>query len=223
MRQVIGDVLPFAVVVMVSPINIVAAILLLFSKRALLNASSYLGGFFVGLTIVVGGLTTLATAISLGPGSGRLQGASILLLVLGAGLIVVAIQKYRDRPGPDEPASLPGWMDGIAGFSAGKSFAVGAAIGAGNPKNIAVALGTAVTVSSAGLPSSQKVAVLAVYIFLACIGVATPIVTMLVLGDRADTVLDGWKSWLTHNNAAMMAVIYLFFGVFLIGKNLAGV
>ena len=32
MRQLIGDVLPFVVIVMVSPINI-AAILLLFSKR----------------------------------------------------------------------------------------------------------------------------------------------------------------------------------------------
>ena len=46
--------------------------------------------------------------------------------------------------------------------------------------------------------------------------------TMLVLGDRAPAVLEDWKAWLTRNNAAMMAVIFLFFGVFLIGKNLAG-
>ena len=101
MRQVIGDVLPFAVVVMVSPINIVAAILLLFSKRALLNASSYLGGFVVGLTIVVGGLTALAIAIGLDPGSDRARGASALLIVLGAGLVIVAVRKFRDRPEPD--------------------------------------------------------------------------------------------------------------------------
>jgi hypothetical protein len=53
--------------------------------------------------------------------------------------------------------------------------------------------------------------------------VAFPIVTMLVLGDRADTVRSDWKTWLTRNNAAMMAVIYLFFGVFLIGENLGAV
>ena len=45
MRQVIGDVLPFAGIVMVSPINTIGAILLLFSKRPPHNAFYYLGGF----------------------------------------------------------------------------------------------------------------------------------------------------------------------------------
>ena len=223
MRQVIGAVLPFAVVVMVSPINIVAAILLLFSKRPLLNASCYLGGFVVGLAAVVGGLTAVAGAVHLDPGSDRSWGASALLLAIGAGLIVVAIAKFRGRPGPDDPSSLPGWMDGIAGFGAGRSLAVGAGIGAGNPKNIAVAVGTAVAVSSADLAAGQQVVVLAVYVVLASLGVAAPIFAVLFLGDRSDAVLDGWKAWLTRNNTAMMAVIYLFFGVYLIGKNLGAV
>ena len=148
---------------------------------------------------------------------------SALLLALGAWLIVVAVRKFRQRPGPDDSTSLPRWMDGIAGFSPGRSLAVGAGIGAGNPKNIAVALGTAAAVSSAGLGAGQQVGVLAIYTVLASVGVAAPIVAMLVLGDRADTVLDGWKAWLIRNNAAMMSVIFLFFGVFLIGKNLGAV
>ena len=179
--------------------------------------------FVVGLAAVVGGLTAVAGAVHLDPGSDRSRGASALLLVLGAGLIVVAIAKFRGRPGPDDPSSLPGWMDGIAGFGAGRSLAVGAGIGAGNPKNIAVAVGTAVAVSSAALPAGQQVVVLAIYVVLASLGVAAPIIAVLFLGDRSDTVLDGWKAWLTRNNTAMMAVIYLFFGVYLIGKNLGAV
>ena len=223
MRQVVGEVLPFAVIVMVSPINIVAAILLLFSERPLLNASCYLGGFVAGLAAVVGGLTAVAGAVHLDPGSNQSRGASALLLALGAGLIVVAVRKFRGRPGPDDSSSLPGWMDGIAGFGSGRSLAVGVGVGAGNPKNIVVALGTAVAVSSAGLTVGQQVTVLAIYTVLASLGVAAPILAMLVLGDRAGTVLDGWKTWLTRNNTAMMAVIYLFFGVYLIGKFLGSV
>ena len=223
MRQVVGEVLPFAVIVMVSPINIVTSILLLFSERPLLNASCYLGGFVAGLAAVVGGLTAVAGAVHLDPGSNQSRGASALLLALGAGLIVVAVRTFRGRPGPDDPSSLPGWMDGIAGFGSGRSLGVGAGIGAGNPKNIVVALGTAVAVSSVGLPVGQQVTVLAIYVVLASIGVATPILAMLVLGDRAGTVLEGWRTWLTRNNTAMMAVIYLFFGVYLIGKFLGSV
>jgi hypothetical protein len=219
-RQVIGEVLPFAVIVMVSPFNIVAVILLLFSKRPVLDASCYLGGFVIGVAAVVGGLTAIAGAIRLDPGSDQSRGASALVMVLGAALIVAAVRKFRGRPGPDDTAALPRWMDGIAGFGPGKSIGIGAGIGVANPKNIAVALGTAVAVSSAGLPSGQQVIVLAVYVVLASLGVAAPIVAMLVMRDRSGPVLDGWKAWLTQNNAAMLAVIYLFLGVYLIGKNL---
>ncbi len=220
MRQVIGVILPFCVIVMVSPVNIVTAILLLFSKKPLLDASCYLGGFVVGLAAVVTGLTVLASAVHLDPGTDRSRVVSALLIALGAWLVVAAILKFRGRAGPDDAAALPGWMDGIAGFGAGRSLLVGAGIGAGNPKNIAVAVGTAVAVSSAGLPVGEQAVVLAIYVVLGSLGVATPIVTMVVLGNRSDDVLDGWKAWLTTNNAAIMSVVLLFFGVFLIGTNL---
>ena len=222
MRTIIGDILPFAVIVMVSPINIVAAILLLFSRRPVTNASWYLVGFVAGVAGVVTILITVADAIGLSSESDRSRAASWLLVALGAYLLVVALRKFRTRPGPDDEPELPKWMDGIAGFSPSRSLAVGAGIGAGNPKNIAVGLGAAVAVSSAGLSVTDQVVTVAIYVVLASLGVAAPIMTMLVLGDRAPAVLEDWKAWLTRNNAAMMAVIFLFFGVFLIGKNLAG-
>jgi threonine/homoserine/homoserine lactone efflux protein len=147
----------------------------------------------------------------------------VILLVLGVALVVAAVRKFRARPGPDDDPSLPAWMEGIAGFGPGRSMAVGAGIGAGNPKNIAVALAAVVAVSSTELPGVQQVVVLAVYVVLACLGVGAPIVAVLVLGDRSDEVLEGWRAWLTRNSAAMMAVIYLFLGVLLIGKNLGAV
>ena len=223
MRQVIGEILPFAVIVMVSPINIVAAILLLFSKRPLLNASCYLAGFLVGVAAVLTALTLVAGAISLDPGSDRSRGAALVLLVLGVGLVLLALRKFRQRPGPDDEPSLPAWMDGIAGFGAGRSLAVGAGIGAGNPKNIAVAMGAAVAISTAGLPGVQQAVVILVYVVLASVGVAAPIVAVLALGDRSSAVLESWKTWLSRNNAVMLAVIYLLLGALLIGNNLGTV
>jgi hypothetical protein len=222
-RQVIGEILPFAVIVMVSPINIVAAILLLFSKRPLLNASCYLAGFLVGVAAVLTALTLVAGAISLDPGSDRSRGAALVLLVLGVGLVLLALRKFRQRPGPDDEPSLPAWMDGIAGFGAGRSLAVGAGIGAGNPKNIAVAMGAAVAISTAGLPGVQQAVVILVYVVLASVGVAAPIVAVLALGDRSSAVLESWKTWLSRNNAVMLAVIYLLLGALLIGNNLGTV
>ncbi len=223
MRTVIGEILPLAVVVTVSPINIVAAILLLFGERPVLHASSYLAGFMVGVASVLGVLTAVAGAADLSTDSQRSRGASGLLLALGILLVVVAVRKFRTRPAPGETTPLPSWMDGLAAFGPGRSLVVGLTVGAANPKNIAVGLASAVTIASAGLAAGQVVGVVAVYTVLASLGVATPVVAMVLLGDRADEVLRGWQTWLNRNNAAMMAVLYLVFGVILVGKGIGGI
>ena len=114
-------------------------------------------------------------------------------------------------------------MDGIAAFGPARSLVVGLTVGAANPKNIAVGLASAVAIASAGLAAGQVVGVVAVYTVLASLGVATPVVAMVLLGDRADEVLRGWQAWLNRNNAAMMAVLYLVFGVILVGKGIGGI
>jgi hypothetical protein len=223
MRTVIGAILPLAIVVTVSPLNIVAAILLLFSGRPVRNASCYLAGFVAGVALVVAIATALAGAADLSTDQQRSRGASGLLLALGIGLLIAAIRKFRNRPAAGESSPLPKWMDGIASFGPGKSLVVGTAVGAGNPKNIAVGVAAAITIASAGLGVGEVAGVIAIYTVIAALGVAAPIVAMLFLGDRADGVLRGWEAWLNRNNAAMMAVIYLVFGVILIGKGVGGV
>lgn len=223
MRTVIGDLLPLALVVTVSPINIVAAILLLFSKRPIANATTYLLGFVSGVAAMLSGITALADAIGLSPGSERSRGISFLLLALGLFLIIVGVRKLSRRPGAKENPDQPRWMKGIVQVGAGRSFVLGTSVGALNPKNIAVAFASAVVVATAQLPVGQQVGVIVIYTLIASIGVATPIVTALVLGDRSESVLSAWRQWLDRNNGTVMAVIYLFVGVILLGKGIAGV
>jgi len=223
MRTVIGEILPLAIVVTVSPINVVAAILLLFSKRAILNASCYLVGFVVGVAAVLGALTAVAGAADLATDSQRSREVSGLFIVLGIWLLVRAVHKFRSRPAEGDEVPKPTWMEGITGFGPGKSLGVGFTVGAANPKNIAVGLASAVVIATAGLGTGQSVAVVAVYTVIASLGVAAPIIAMLVLGDRGDEVLAGWQTWLERNTAAVTAVIYLVFAVILIGKGIAGV
>jgi cytochrome c biogenesis protein CcdA len=222
-RSVIGDLLPFALVITVSPINIVAAILLLFSKRPIANATMYLLGFVLGVAAALAGITALANAIGLVPVSDRSRGASALVLALGMFLIFVGARKLSHRPEPGETPDQPKWMKGIGDFGAGKSVIMGASVGALNPKNIAVAFASAAVLAMAGLPGGQQVGVIAIYTLVASIGVATPIVVALALGDRSESVLRSWREWLERNNGTVMAVIYLFFGVVLFGKGVASI
>ena len=222
MKAVIGDILPLALVVTISPINIIAAILLLFSRRPLLNASSYFVGFVLGVAAVLAGFVAIAGALNLTAGSDTSRGAAGVMLVLGAALLVAAVRKFRGRPRSGEEPSTPKWMDGIAGYSAARSFVVGVAVGAFNPKNLVVGLAAAVAVGSAGLSIAAQIGATTVYVVVAVLGVAAPIVTMVVLGEKAQPVLDKWRLWLDENNAVVMAVLFVIFGVVLVGKGIAG-
>jgi hypothetical protein len=52
------------------------------------------------------------------------------------------------------------------------------------------------------------------------VGIA--VLTYLIGGKRAEKVLTSWKVWLTANNATVMFVLLLVFGVVVIGKGITG-
>lgn len=102
---------------------------MLFTKKPVANAASYLAGFILCVAGVLALLVAIAGTTNLSAGSGPL-GASILQLVLGALLLAAALRQCRGRPKPGQEAAMPKWMNGIAGFAPGKSLLVGVGIGA---------------------------------------------------------------------------------------------
>lgn len=218
-RQVIGEILPFAVVVMVSPINIIAAILLLFSPRPKPAAAAYLAGFAVGVGAVLVAFDLVAEQIDWSS-SDASRGGALLRIALGVLLLVAAVKKLRKRGADDEPPELPPRMRGISSMAPGRAATTGLAIGALNPKNIAMALASALAIGAASLSSGEIAVTMAIYVVVASIGVAAPLVVTVALGDRSQPVLEGWRDWLERNNDVVMAVLYLVFAAVLIGNGI---
>jgi len=219
MRQVIGEILPLAVVVMVSPINIIAAILLLFSPRPVPAAAAYLVGFAAGVGAVLVAFDLVAEQVDWSS-SDASRGGALLRLALGVWLLVAAVKKLRKRGATDGPPELPPRMRGISSMAPGRAATTGLAIGALNPKNLAMALASALAIGAAGLSGGESALVIAVYVVLASVGVAAPLVVTLALGDRSPPVLETWRDWLARNNDVVMAVLYFVFAAVLIGNGI---
>ena len=220
MKVVVGEILPLALVVTISPINVIPVILLLFTKRPLVNALCFFVGFIAGVAAVLVAFVAIAEAVDLAPGSGHSTWVAVLKLALGAYLLVAAVRKFRGRPRHGEEGTMPKWMDGIAGFRPQRSFGTGLALGSLNPKNVAVGLAAAATIASVASSRGQQIGAIAIYVVVAVLGVAAPILVTTLLGDRSPRVLDGWKVWLAQNNATVMSVLFLIFGVVLIGQGI---
>lgn len=218
MGAAIGQVLAFAVGVAISPIPVIAVILMLFTPRARTNSVLFLVGWVLGLA-VVGTVVLLADVGGSEPGGS--DGSGWLKVVLGVLLLGAAGRRWAGRPRGDEEPVMPGWMAAIDGFTPVRSCGLAALLSGVNPKNLVLTAAAATTIGSAGLSQGEELATLAVFVVLASLTVALPVLAYLVLGDRADATLTGWKEWLVANNDTVMVVLLVVFGAKLVGDGLA--
>ncbi|MDH3226570.1 MAG: GAP family protein, partial [Thermoleophilia bacterium] len=65
MGQVIGDILPTAIAVAISPLPIIAVILMLFTADARRNGTAFLGGWIGGLAVAGAIVLAVASAADL--------------------------------------------------------------------------------------------------------------------------------------------------------------
>jgi len=220
--QAISEVLPFAIGVAISPVPIVAVILMLFSSRARVNGPMFLLGWVGGLAIATGVLYALAVGGNVGSDSRSSDAASWLRIVLGVLLLLAAVRNWKNRPEPGSTPQLPKWMAHVDALSPGKALGLGALLSSVNPKNLMLAVGTAAGLAELDVSTLGAVVGIVVFVTLASVTIAGPVVWYLVGGEKADKGLAELKDWLAMNNAAVMAVLLLVFGVLLISKGVGG-
>jgi hypothetical protein len=221
MGQAISEILPLAVGVMLSPIPIIAVILMLFSPRAKVNGPSFLLGWVVGLAAVCAIVYAVASGLDTSSDADASDGSSTLLVVLGIALILMARRHWKARPKAGEEPAMPKWMAAIDNVTPVKALGLGVLLSGLNPKNLLLAVGAAAAVGQlAGLSTTDAVVALAVFVIIGSLSVAIPVVGYLLAGDRMRPKLEAWKLWLEHNNATVMAVLLLVIGVVLLSKGL---
>ncbi len=222
MTEVLGDTLTLALGVAISPVPVIATILMLLSPAAGRTGASFLAGWLVGITAAISIVTALGALIPAGSGdAGGRPVVGAIQALLGLGLVALAVRQWRGRPGPGDEPELPGWMTGITGVSPGKAFGLGALLAAANPKNLLLAVAAGVAFSQAALPTGSLVVSVAIWVLIAASTVLIPVVAALSMPERVAGPLDRLKTWLTANNAAVMCVLLLVIGVNLVGKALA--
>jgi threonine/homoserine/homoserine lactone efflux protein len=219
MADTFGDILPFAIGIAISPVPIIAVILMLFSARARTNGPAFLVGWVFGVAVVTLVVLLLADAGDVATDSGASDGVAWGKLVLGLLLILLGLREWRERPQPGEPAEMPKWMAAIDGFTAVKALGSGVLLSAVNPKNLILAAGAGATIAQAGLSGSDDTVLVILFVLLASVSIAGPVFVYLLGGDKAQHVLDGWKAWLGEHNAAVMTVLLVVMGAVLMGKG----
>lgn len=222
MGSAIGEIVPLGIGVAISPGPIVAVILMLLTSRAKSNAPALLAGGIAALAVVVVVVLLISSRTAVPTFDAQSTAASSARALVGVLLLVLAWWQWRSRPKVGEEPKTPSWMRQIERVNPALALGLGA-FGLGvNPKDTPLAVLAAVAIAQAELSAAESAVTLAVFIAIATASVAAPVALYFALGDRAEVTLNGWKAWLTKNNATVMTVLFLVFGVVLVVQGIRG-
>jgi threonine/homoserine/homoserine lactone efflux protein len=222
MGEAIGQVLGFGVGVALSPVPIIAVVLMLSTPRARVNGPMFLLGWVIGLS-VVGVIVLFASSGGNASENGSpATWVNWLKLVLGLLLVLLGLRQWRGRPREGDAAELPQWMQTIDRFTPVRSLAIGVALSGINPKNLILTVGAAAAIAQTGVSTGKQAIALAVFVVVGTLGPGLPVAIYFAMGERATHILEGLKAWMGAHNAAIMAVLCLVIGAKLIGDAITG-
>ena len=222
LTQAIGELLPSAIGVALSPLPIVAVILMLGTDRARSNGPAFALGWIAGL-VIVSVIVLLVAGDADNPDSTTSTSINWLQVGLGVLFLAMAGREWRSRPKHGEETEMPKWLATVDAFTPAKSLGLGAGLSAINPKNLALTAAAAASVAQAGLSGSESVAAVAVFVVIASATVAGPVLFYLLATDRAAGPLASLKEFMSRHNAVIMIVVLLILGAKLLGQGLGGV
>ncbi|MCS5732458.1 GAP family protein [Herbiconiux daphne] len=223
MGSVIGEVLPLALGIAISPVPIIAAILMLLSPRARGTSLGFLTGWLLGIIVAVVAFALLASVLPDDDSDASKPIAGVIKIILGVLLLLLAIKQFRSRPHGDAEPPLPKWMSAIDTMTPVRGVVLGFLLSGLNPKNLLMGVGAGVAIGSGTLTFGEDVVVIVIFTIIAASTVAIPVIGYLAASAKLAGPLESLRKWLVPNNATVMAILLLVIGVVMIGKGVGNI
>lgn len=220
MLRTLGEVLPQAVGIAISPVAIIVVIVMLVSAQGQTKATGFLVGWISGIAIVTGAAVLLAESADAATDAGTQDGIDIVNLLLGLLFVALAVRTWRHRP-REGNESEPKLLTMLQSISLIKAVGLGIAIATvAAPKNVALEIGAGSSIAEGGLGAASDIVVIALFCLVASTPILLPVVATLAARERTAGTLASAREWLVANNTAIMLVMFAVLGAHAFGKGL---
>lgn len=222
MSVAIGYALPIALGLLVASMPVVGVTLMLVTGGDRRVAAAFLLGWCAGIcTVAVITIVVVDVAVPESE-TGPAPLASVLRIVLGVALVLLAVRNWRGRPRGGGAPTVPKWMTAFDAITPVKALGLAFFSAAFNPKNAVLIIAGASAIATATEVVVEQALALVVFVVVASLGVAGPIVLGVVLGDRATAVFESARNSMIRNNAVVTSALLLAFAVVLLGVGIGG-
>jgi hypothetical protein len=216
----VGQVLPQAIAITISPLGIALVVLTLMSSRARLSGPLFAVGWFLGVTALTTVSFLLADVADVATDDSTGTGVDLLQIGLGVLFFFIAFRAWQGRPRDGVPASEPKLLTTVTTLSPARVAGLGVASASANFKTVPLAIGAGAQLAQTMGGDGSPVAALAAFGLLSSLAVIVPVVAALVAGDRAQAPLASLKTWLVANMATITVVIFVLMGANSVGQGL---
>jgi hypothetical protein len=210
--QAIIESLPIAIGTVIATLPLLAIPLILLTRRDMGVLGAFMAGYAAGFLVLGGAVIAMADLFAPNP-DGPLGWIVWARLLLGVALLVLAWRKWQGRPGADEVVAPPAWMQGIDTMNAASALGLGFIAVVLNPKNAVLVASGALAIAAATQIVTAQIGALVVFTAISGIGIATPWIMFMLLGERAIGPLDRIKTLMAKHNTAIMSAVMLALGL----------
>jgi len=214
MLRLLSGVMPFAIAIIISPVPVAAAITAATSRRRVANGSSFLGGWFIGLLLLVILFSMLGARL------GREIEIFIywLELVLGLFLWGLAWLEWHNRHKKGATDLVTAVEDLTPRNAAIFGFLLATIT---NPKNIPLVAAMGATVAGSGVGAGQ--AMIVGFIFTVFSSLSIALAVGLPMTKPGGKVMDRFRDWLERRSTAILVPLFVVLGALLISHWFQGI
>lgn len=219
MLVVLADLLTLGVAVAISPLTIVAVILMATAGKGRTNGTAFILGCYVWAILFVGILVLIGRSAGADePDSGPHITIDVIEIILGLGLLFLAVRQWRRRSSHEPPK----WMATLDELTIVQAFIVGILIsGPLSPKDLPLLIAASGRISQATLLSQEVVAVILIFGVIGVAAAAIPWIISVIAPTKVEVLLTGTRTWLVSNHAVIMTILFVLLGFKLIGAGVA--
>lgn len=235
MTELIVNLIPLALGIIMSPLAIMALVAVLVSKRARVNGIAFLVGWALAVVVAVFGSVIVFGLLDLHKFGELPLWVAIVRLLFAVLLIGAAVWTFRKghahvqamasastpRQVVAAAPQLPGWLRAVENFTAFRSLLLGFGIFLLNPVDATCGIIAGLDMRTAEISEAAMVWVAIVFCIVGILPIAIPVLLAVVKGREADAVLQRVRTWIAGHTSALNAGLLLLIGAMQLQKALS--
>jgi Sap, sulfolipid-1-addressing protein len=218
--SVLGQLIPLALVVAMSPLTIIPAIVLVLqSDRARPTGLAFMSGWLIALAATTAVFVQLPRLLE-GFNRPAPAWAAWVRIAVGAALVVFGLWRWLTR---HRVTKQPVWLNRLSRLTPAGAGAVAVGLILVNPKVLLMNAAAGLVIGTAALRTPGTGLAVAYYTAVAGSSVLLPILAYAVAGERVDHQLLRLKQWIERQHAVLMAGFLAAVGVLLVYTGIRAV